>query len=171
MTNMKASTRALSLIEAFEGLNFDAYPDPGSGAQPWTIGYGHTRGVRHGDRATPRQIVGYLQMDIANAEHNVNRYVSVDITQNQFDALIDFVFNLGAGNFSTSTLLKKLNAGDIEGAASEFPRWVHSGGKVMSGLVSRRHAEQSLFMRPQNSPSPAINWTDVAIDITRKEHG
>ncbi|MGJ8518187.1 lysozyme [Carnimonas bestiolae] len=171
MTNMKARIPALALIEEFEDLSFTAYPDPGSGAQPWTIGYGHTGGVKPGDRATPRQVVAYLQTDIANAERAVNRYVGVDITQNQFDALVDFVFNLGGGSLSTSTLIKKLNAGDIEGAANEFPRWVHSGGKVMNGLVRRRNAEQSLFMRPQNSPSPAINWTDVAIDITRKEHG
>jgi lysozyme len=73
--------------------------------------------------------------------------VHVPLTQNQFDALVSFVFNLGVGNFRTSTLLKKLNAGDNDGAAQEFGRWIHAGGKALPGLVRRREAERALFLK------------------------
>jgi lysozyme len=84
---------------------------------------------------------------MAVAAENVNQLATVPLTQNQFDALCDFVFNVGAGNFEESTLLRKLNDGDYGGAASEFDRWVHSGQTVLPGLVRRRAAEKALFLK------------------------
>ena len=88
----------------------------------------------------------FLRQDVAESERAVNQHVHVPLTQHQFDALVSFVFNLGAGNFRTSTLLKKLNARDYDGAAQEFGRWVQAGGKTLPGLVRRREAESALFL-------------------------
>jgi lysozyme len=84
--------------------------------------------------------------DVARFEDGVNKLVTYTINQNQFDALVDFSFNLGLGNLGSSTLLKKLNAGDIKGAAEEFLRWDKAGGKVLAGLTKRRKAERDLFL-------------------------
>ncbi len=90
----------------------------------------------------------FLHQDVADAERTVNNAVSVSINQYQFDALVSFVFNLGAGNFRPSTLLKKLNAGDYAGAAGELLRWVNAGGQKLVGLERRREAEKMLFETP-----------------------
>ncbi|WP_277973003.1 lysozyme [Pantoea agglomerans] len=140
---MKVSGRGLELIRRSEGLFLQAYPCP---ANVLTIGYGHTAGVQPGDVITAEQADTFLQEDVAESVRAVNRLVTVPLTQNQFDALISFVFNLGIGNFRTSTLLKKLNAGDYTGAAKEFPRWVRAGGKQLPGLIKRRGAEKALFL-------------------------
>ncbi|MBD8109108.1 lysozyme [Erwinia persicina] len=142
---MKTGEKGLELIKHFEGLQRKAYLCP---AGVWTIGYGHTGGVQSGDEISTEQADLFLLQDIAASEYAVNRYVTVPLTQHQFDALVSFTFNLGSGNLHTSTLLKKLNAGDYSGAAEEFQRWVNAGGKKMAGLVRRREAEKSLFMEP-----------------------
>lgn len=144
---MKPSANAYNLVKASEGLRLTAYPDPGSGGDPWTIGYGSTRGVKRGMTITPDEAQARLVADMTEAGNAVTRWADKPLTQNQFDALADFVFNLGEGNFRGSTLLKKLNAGDYAGAAAEFPKWVKASGKVMPGLVTRRAAERSLFER------------------------
>jgi GH24 family phage-related lysozyme (muramidase) len=87
-----------------------------------------------------------LQSDIRIVTSYVNRLVTVEINQNQFDALVDFTFNLGSGALAGSTLLKKLNAGDYEGAANEFKRWNHVNGKPSKGLTRRRAAEEKMFL-------------------------
>ncbi|MGE7136042.1 lysozyme [Luteibacter sp. NPDC031894] len=143
--NMKPSNAALILAKASEGLRLVAYPDPATGGAPWTIGYGSTTGVKEGDVITLDQAEARLDRDLLNAAAVVNQKVRVPLSQNQFDALVDFVFNLGAKNFSGSTLLRKLNAGDYEGAASEFPRWTHASGRTMPGLVIRRAKERAMF--------------------------
>ena len=142
---MQTSERGLEFIAKHEGLELHAYPDPGSGADPYTIGYGHTRGVKPGDTCTPEQAMEWLREDVAEAERAIERLVTVDLNQDQFDALVSFVFNLGAGNFGSSTLLKRINMGDFAGAAAEFPRWNRAAGRVMAGLTKRRHAEAALF--------------------------
>ena len=144
---MKISNNGLNLIKQFEGLRLNAYDD---GVGVWTIGYGtikYPNGtlVKKGDKITQTQADQYIANDVATFERSVNMLVNVPLTQNQFDALVSFTYNLGATNLSASTLLKKLNSKDYKGAAAEFPKWNKAGGKVMTGLVRRRKAEMELF--------------------------
>jgi len=144
---MNYSKNGLHLTENFEGLRLTAYPDPATNGDPWTIGYGHTgTEVHQGMTITQEQAEEFLMQDVQKAVQTVNSKVHTDLTQNEFDALVDFVFNCGAGNFAGSTLLRKINAGDMEGAALEFEKWTHADGKVMAGLIKRRHAEAVLFL-------------------------
>jgi len=144
---MNYSKNGLHLTENFEGLRLTAYPDPATNGDPWTIGYGHTGAeVHQGMTITQEQAEEFLMQDVQKAVQTVNSKVHTDLTQNEFDALVDFVFNCGAGNFAGSTLLRKINAGDMEGAALEFEKWTHADGKVMAGLIKRRHAEAVLFL-------------------------
>lgn len=140
---MKLSEHGLNLIKHMEGLRLQAYQ---CSAGVWTVGYGHTADVRSGDVIDEAQAVLFLLEDIAESENAVTCLVKVPLKQNQFDALVSFVFNLGIGNFAASTLLRKLNAGDYTGAADEFLRWVHAGGNFLPGLARRREAERSLFL-------------------------
>jgi len=141
--NMNASEKGLELIKHFEGLRLEAYQ---CSAHVWTIGYGHTDGVQTGDVITLEQAGDFLRGDVQKSELAVNRFVTVPLTQQQFDALVSFTFNLGSGNLRTSTLLKKLNTGDYLGAAMEFMNWVNAGGRKVSGLIVRREAEKALFL-------------------------
>jgi lysozyme len=140
------SDNGLQLVRDSEGYMPRAYQDTGG---VWTIGYGSTRflgrEVRKGDVCTNEQAVTQLKLDIASACESVGRLVKVPLTQNQFDALVDFVYNLGEGQFIKSTLLKKLNLKDYVGASDEFKKWVFDNGKIQPGLVSRRHRETDLF--------------------------
>jgi len=136
------SERGLDLTREFEGIRLMAYLD--GGGVP-TIGYGHTKGVKLGDQCDMAQAVQWLREDVQEAVDAVNRLVKVKINQAQFDALVDFVFNLGAGAFTKSTLLRMLNAGDYTGAAGQFQRWNKDNGKVIAGLSRRRAAEARLF--------------------------
>lgn len=142
---MKISANGLGLIQAHEGLRLEAYPDPGSGGEPWTIGFGHTKGVKPGDVITEEEATTFLQQDIAWVEDCINQTVDVELTQNQFDALASFVFNLGCGAFKGSTLCRLLNAGNYAGAAEQFHRWTKAAGKDLPGLVKRRAHEAELF--------------------------
>lgn len=139
---MLISNNGINLIKKFEGLELKAYKDS---VGILTIGYGHTHGVKAGDVITGQQADTFLREDAQVAELAVNTNVKVKLTQGQFDALVSFIFNLGAGNFVKSTLLKKLNAGDYAGAADEFGKWVNAGGKPLPGLVKRRAAEKEMF--------------------------
>ncbi|EII8817445.1 lysozyme, partial [Salmonella enterica] len=135
----------------FEGCSLKAYPDPGTGGDPWTIGYGWTHSVdgkpvKPGmmiDEATAERL---LKTGLVGYENDVSKLVKVKLTQGQFDALVSFAYNLGARTLSSSTLLRKLNAGDYAGAADEFLRWNKAGGKVLNGLTRRREAERALFL-------------------------
>lgn len=145
---MKASDKCIELIKRFEGFSAIPYKCP---AGVWTIGYGSTR-YADGKTVTPAdtpisesQAIHILYATLTTYEDAVNRYVSRSINQNQFDALVDFAYNAGAQNLRTSTLLKKLNGGDIAGASKEFTKWVYANGKVLNGLMKRRLAEQALF--------------------------
>ena len=144
---MEYSKNGLHLTEQFEGCRLTAYPDPGTGGDPWTIGYGHTGSDVHaGLTITQEQAEELLMKDVQKAANDVKAKVTTDITQEEFDALVDFVFNCGAGNFNGSTLLKKINAGDMEGASHEFEKWDMAAGKHMAGLLRRRHAEAQEFL-------------------------
>ncbi|MBM5459210.1 lysozyme [Pseudomonas sp. P66] len=140
---MRTSQRGLSLIKSFEGLRLLAYRDA---VGVWTIGYGATRGVKAGMSITKEQAERMLLNDVQRFEPEVERLVKVPLNKNQWDALVSFTYNLGAANLESSTLLRKLNAGDYEGAAEQFPRWNKAGGKVLPGLVRRREAERVLFL-------------------------
>lgn len=143
---MKTSPKGIALIKSAEGLRLKAYPDPGTGGLPWTIGYGSTSGVTRNMVITEAQAEKMLAEDLVRFERIVERLVQVPLNQGQFDALVSFTYNVGEGNFTKSTLLRKLNAGDSAGAAEQFSRWVHAGGKVLPGLVKRRAAERAMFL-------------------------
>lgn len=135
------SLKGLTLIRQFEGFVPYIYLDS---AGKKTIGYGHL--VRDGEDfsyITPEQAEELLRKDVGIAEKAVKQLVTVPITQGQYDALVSFTFNLGYGRLKSSTLLRKLNAG--EGASAEFDRWVYAGGEKLVGLILRRKAEQLLF--------------------------
>lgn len=145
---MKISDRGIEFIKNEEGCRLDAYHCP---AGILTIGIGHTTAagfpeVKEGMKVTEREAMEILKSDLRKFEAVVNKLVKVSINQTQFDALVSFVFNVGEGNFSKSTLLKKLNKGDYNGAASEFHRWNKAGGKVNKGLTNRRAREAALFI-------------------------
>ena len=145
---MKASEKCLELIRRFEGFRSKPYRCP---AGVPTIGYGSTRyadgtPVKLTDAPiTQPQADDIMRQTLGEYENAVNRYVTVPLSQNEFDALVDFAYNAGAKNLLNSTLLRKLNAGDRKGAAREFDRWVHANGEVLPGLVKRRMAERALF--------------------------
>jgi lysozyme len=152
---MQVSPTGVALTKSMEGCSLKAYPDPATGGAPWTIGYGHTGpDVKPGLTITQAQADALLNTDLARAGLVVCSLVRVYLTQNQFDALADFVFNVGAGNFRGSTLLRLLNAGDVNGAANEFIRWNLASGRILPGLVKRRKAERDLFLTP-DIPSAA----------------
>ncbi len=140
---MITSPAGLALIQRFEGLRLEAYQDQ---VGVWTIGYGSTRGVRPGDKMSMEQAEARLAEDVQGAEAAVRRLVTVKLTQPQFDALVSFVFNLGAASLASSQLLRLLNHGKPGPAALEFPRWCHAGGLVSEGLMRRRKAEAELFL-------------------------
>jgi len=145
---MQYSKEGLHLTEGFEGCRLIAYPDPGTGGDPWTIGYGHTGpDVHPGMTITLEQAEDLLAQDVKRAEADVNAKLTVKVNQEEFDALVDFAFNCGCGNLNNSTLLKKLNAGDFEGAAQEFLKWDMAAGHHMAGLLKRRQAEELLFLK------------------------
>ena len=141
---MKTSDVGIELIKKYEGCYLKAYKCP---AGVWTIGYGHTNGVKSGMVITKDQAVTYLKNDLITYERAVNSYVKVPLTQNQFDALVSFSFNCGTAALKHSTLLKKLNSGYYDGAANEFTKWNKSNGKVLNGLVRRRQEEKELFLK------------------------
>lgn len=111
-----------------------------------TIGYGHTKNVQPGQVITEEEAEALLRADCADAEAAVARLVKVPLNQSQFDALVSFTFNVGAGNLERSTLLRRLNAGNYERAADEMLRWDRGGGRVLKGLTLRRDAERALFL-------------------------
>lgn len=143
------SKTGIDLISSFEGIRLNAYDD---GVGVWTIGIGTTiypngNKVKKGDVCTIDQAKSYFAHDLKRFEKTVNDLVIVSLTQNQFDALVSLTYNIGSTAFKDSTLLKKLNADNYEGAADQFLRWNKGGGKVMKGLVRRREAERALFLK------------------------
>lgn len=139
---MIISKNGLDLIKQFESLQLKAYK---CSANVWTIGYGHTKNVKEGDRISQDQANCFLMQDLYSVERAIVRLVKVKINQNQFDALCSLIFNIGISAFNKSTLLAKLNNGDYVGAAEQFRRWNKVNNVVMAGLVRRRQAEEDLF--------------------------
>lgn len=139
---MQISKEGLALIKKFEGCELEAYK---CAADVWTIGYGSTKGVKEGDSITQEEADDLLLHEMKEYEGYIHDFVSVDLNQNQFDALVSWVFNLGPTNLKASTLLKVLNAKDYEGVPAQIKRWNKAGGKVLQGLIRRREAESLLF--------------------------
>ena len=139
---MKTSPAGIALIKHFEGCRLTAYLD---GAGIASIGYGHTAGVRMGDAITQEQADKYLADELAMFEHGIAELVKVPVTQGQWDALVSLTYNIGSGNLARSTLLKKLNTGDMDGCRREFPKWDMSAGVHVPGLLTRRMAEATMF--------------------------
>ena len=134
---MKTSSKGIELIKLYEGYEESAYRCP---AGVWTIGYGHTGGVYEGQTCTREQAERWLREDLKNAENAVNALEpSRPLRQNEFDALVSFVYNLGAGNFSGSTLRRKVLANpDNPTIRDEFGKWIYADGRIQPGLVTRR---------------------------------
>jgi lysozyme len=154
---MHISQAGLNLITSFEGYhrrlpNGDCttYLCP---AKVLTIGYGCTEGIKEGEVWTEQQAQERFRKELVKHEAAVDRMATVELNQNQFDALVSFSYNCGTGALSKSTLLKKLNAGDWEGAGRAFASWNKGGGKVLNGLVRRRAAEAALFLKPMAPPA------------------
>lgn len=144
---MELSDRGLAFLIEREGLKLRAYRDS---AGIWTIGVGHV--IRPTDSDDPEHLAideakarVWLREDVKVAEQAVTEFVTVPLMQHQFDALVSFVFNVGVGAFKGSTLLKRLNRGDVRGASEQFKRWAFAGGRVVAGLVDRRAREKMLF--------------------------
>jgi rfaE bifunctional protein nucleotidyltransferase chain/domain len=157
-SGMSISENGVKMIEGFEGFSATAYPDPGTGGAPWTIGYGHTGGVVPGETITQAQAETYLKKDLDSAESAVRENVHVPLTQNQFDALVSLTYNVGPNGYPS--LLATLNRGDYAGAQKMFGDYIYAGGHVLQGLVNRRAQEAALFGSSapsgvSSSPSPA----------------
>lgn len=146
---MKINKEALELIKEFEGVRLEAYPDPGSkDGLPWTIGYGHTKGVKRGDKITLAQAEAFLIQDLEAVTAIIQKYVKVAINENQEGALHSFVLNIGEGLFAKSSVLKYINENKLNEVPGRLALYRMNDGKVMAGLVRRRTAEGALWMKP-----------------------
>jgi len=143
---MKTSDKGIDQIKSFEGFRAMPYQDV---VGKWTVGYGHLMvegdGCVVGSPITMGQATELLRKDLHTAEQAVNA-CGVELEQNEFDALVSFVYNLGVGAFQRSTLLKLIKSGNKTAASGEFPKWSMAGGKEVPGILKRRHAEQDCFL-------------------------
>ncbi len=136
------SQEGVNLIKKFEGFEEKAYKCP---AGVWTIGYGHTKDVMEGDFWSEAYAEHMLEVELEEYCEYINDLVEVELNQNQFDALVSWVYNLGPSNLKSSTLLKVLNEGDFDEVPRQIRRWNKAGGNVLEGLTRRREAEALLF--------------------------
>lgn len=146
MNNLRLGAAGEALIKSYEQFRPTAYlPTP---KDVWTIGWGHTHGVKQGDTCTQATAQMWLEQDVADAASTINRLVTTELTQNEFDALVSFTFNVGVGAFGGSTILKLLNeAKHAELVAPQFLRWDKQAGRTLPGLTRRREAERALFLK------------------------
>ena len=146
---MKVSDKCINMIKHHEGFVRKPYQDP---IGLWTVGVGHLIGdgkklpKEWNKEFTDEEVDNILCEDLERFEIGIQRLTKVSLKQSQFDALVSFSFNVGLGNFQSSTLRSKLNRGDYEGASNEFPKWRKAGGKILKGLVKRRADERNLFL-------------------------
>ena len=138
----KISEEGLALIKKFEGCELEAYQDS---VGVWTIGYGHTKDVKDGDKINRDEANNLLIEEMPEYEGYINTLVEVPLEQCQFDALVCWVYNLGPTNLQSSTMLTLLNAGKYNEIPQQIKRWNKAGGKVLQGLIRRREAEARLF--------------------------
>ncbi len=159
---MNTSATMRQMIEGWEGLRLSAYQDV---VGVWTIGYGHTGGVVPGETITQAEADTFMSNDLHTFEVAVTDYVgSAPTSQGQFDAMVSFAYNLGSGALKNSTLLKKHNAGDFQGAADEFLKWNHAGGQVLAGLTRRREGERARYLDDTvTAASPTASTSTAAV--------
>lgn len=148
---MKPSNNCVNIIKQFEGLRLDSYRDI---AGVWTIGYGSTHGVTPEQHITEQDADEMLMDELTHVAGVLSAAITFSVNQNQFDACCSLAYNIGCTAFTGSTLLKKINANDMAGAADEFTKWDHSGGQIVQGLLNRRIAEQWMFLG-ENFPDAA----------------
>ena len=153
MLNMNYSKNAMTLIKDFEGCRLTAYRDGGG---VLTQGYGNTHHVIEGSTITQERADADLLANVQDAVDAVNDYVTMPLHQGQFDALVDFTFNVGVNAFKKSTLLRLLNTGDYQGAHDQFDRWNMDNGKVVKGLQRRRDADQKLWSTEPERVAEAV---------------
>ena len=146
---MKTNERARQIIKSCESLRLQSYLCPGG---VWTIGWGHTAGVKPGQTITEAQAEEFFRQDVEQKERALDGLLSVRLNDNQYSALVSLVFNIGQGNFTGSTLRKVINAGpdDREQITCQWKRWNKSGGKVLRGLAIRRQMELDLYFTPSD---------------------
>lgn len=147
----------LALIKRWEGCKLEAYRDVGG---VWTIGYGHTRTARQGLTITQEQAEGLLREDLRVYEAAVDDAVHVDLTENQFAALVSWTFNVGVGAMRRSALIRRLNAGEYDAVPGELARWNKVKGGIVPGLSNRRAAEAGLWARGSFVVSRNVSPTD-----------
>ena len=170
----KVNKAGIDLIKSFEGLSLKPYPDPGSGAEPYTIGYGSTT-YEDGDKVTlddenltEVEALALLEFGVAKKATSVEKLITIPVNDNEFAAIVSFAYNCGIGNLSSSTLLKLLNAGaDKDSVADQLLHWNKAAGKIMGGLTRRRQAERSLFLQPTED-SESLPSSPSEEDINNK---
>lgn len=143
---MKISQEGIALIKKFEGCELMAYQ---CSAGVWTIGYGHTKGIEEGMEITQQEAEDMLVEELHEYENYINDNVTAPLSQNQFDAMVSWVYNLGPANLKSSTLLKVLNAGNYDDVPFQIRRWNKAGGVTLDGLIRRREAEALLFQNKE----------------------
>lgn len=143
---MKISQEGVALIKKFEGCELTAYQ---CSAGVWTIGYGHTKGIEEGMEITQQEAEDMLVEELHEYENYINDNVTAPLSQNQFDAMVSWVYNLGPANLKASTLLKVLNAGNYDDVPFQMRRWNKAGGVTLDGLIRRREAEALLFQNKE----------------------
>lgn len=150
---MRTGNNGIELIKKYEGFAALSYICP---AGYNTIGYGHVIREDENFYAGINDDIGekLLRADLAIAESAVNKYIIANLSQNQFDALVSFVFNLGAGSLQRSTLRMKINRQEYESAGNEFEKWCFAGGRILKGLKERRLSEKALFLKPDVIDKP-----------------
>jgi lysozyme len=150
---MNISQNGMNMVKKFEGCELHAYQDI---VGVWTIGYGHTAGVKSGQVITQAQADKMFADEITQFASKVASLIKVPVNQNQFDALVSFAYNLGVQALADSSLLKYVNAKNFTAAADEFPKWCHARGKLNQGLLTRRQIEEKLFLTPMPKPAPKV---------------
>ena len=160
---MTVNKATLDLMKEFEGLRLQAYPDPGTGGEPITIGYGTTAraGVgivpKLGMTITKAEADEFFRRTLVKFEAQIRPLITAPINDNEFGAFMSLAYNIGPGAFAKSSALRKFNAGDKAGAANAILLWNKAGGKVMKGLERRRAAEKALFLTPvKPEPKPEL---------------
>ena len=162
---MIVNKAAIDLIKEFEGFKPNAYRDP---VGIWTIGYGTTKAAgvginpRSGVTITQDDAERYLQLAVQKFAAQIEDMIDVPVTDNQFGALVSLAYNIGPGALAKSTVMRRLNAGDYQGAADAFFMWNKAGGKVLPGLMRRRAAERDLFLKPDDNPR--MDWLQIIIE-------
>ena len=166
---MSALAHAMALVKRWEGCRLSAYPDPGTGGDPWTIGYGATGpGIRQGVTWTQAQADDRLALDVERFMRGVRGALTRPASDSELGAMTSLAYNIGMGAFRGSTLLRRFNAGDKAGAAMEFPRWNKAGGRVMKGLVSRRADERAVFVLPPDDDPADFSGVTATISSTER---